>query len=303
MGTKMLYGCAVLLLAGHAGLFVWNSSDEWKTMENQKDDTTLQGSYLLAFISFLYTLRALTAIESSSKGNRWKLMAAPAANARFLCAWVVLWCVAVVISGLFARKQFFSYGLYFLLNELTALLILRAFKQEVKKYEEFIVRVQEANALNGRQPTRADAHAVFELLHQRRRLSEKSARGATQLREKLAAAQVDDFFTTSCWIHDLEALAAEDPQMSGALRPLVAQMRSRCEKWELSDEKRAQFLRLVQLGGPIVVPGLAGEPEVVIRPERPLAIAAEKHDAVSVPINEPPPEYEEKTPVEKANIV
>jgi hypothetical protein len=293
MGTwKPLVLCTLVVLAGHGFLLYGNTSYLWVEMSKRNDDG-LQASQSLALLSGIYGLLMTWLIAGLRKGTVQTKMELRAQHERLIRNVAILWIVACIASNLLNADQFFSFGAYFLLNGIITFFVLPAFQNAVEKVEKFVARAREANARLGHELTEADALAVFELVNHRRKIAARTVERAAILKEKLTAWQVDDFFTTSCWIHDLEALAAKDPQTNDALRSLIGQMKARCEKCELSDEKRAQFLRLVQLGGPIVVPGQDGEQEVVIRGERPLAIAQEKLAVVSVPINEPPPEYEE----------
>ncbi|KAI6238547.1 hypothetical protein M3Y99_00678400 [Aphelenchoides fujianensis] len=299
MGAGLaLVCCVLLLLFGHLGLYHWNMSNEYLQMVMKNEQSALGWSALLVFCSGLYGLFVLGGIVSTRRGNDWRMMECHEGCARFFRSVAFVWLAAALVSTIVASQWFFAFAAYFLLNAAATGFVLLAFQSGVKKYEEFIDRTLKANAHSGHVLTQADAHAVFELLNHRRHLSPPTVWDVS-CREKLDAWHADDFFTIGCWMHELEGfrnvLATKEPKAAASLHLLIARMQSRCEKYALTEEKRAQFRRLVQLGGEGVVSGADGPMEVEVRKEIPSKVVEHKREAASAPFDEPPPKYEEKT--------
>ncbi|KAI6185166.1 hypothetical protein M3Y99_01952900 [Aphelenchoides fujianensis] len=262
-------------------------------MTTKYKDSSLYWSGMLMFASILYGGLVLSGIVNSQKGKDRKEMEHREADTCLYSSVVVVWLVAALVLTIVAFEWFFAFGAYCLLNAAATAFMLSAFQNEVKKYEEFIAGTRLLNALYGRHLTEDDAHALFELLTHRRLLSPPSA-CTTNFEERLNAWHVDDFVTISWWIRKLESIASQDPQMAIALGSLISRMQRRCEKYDLTEEKRAQFRRLIQFDEYTVVPGTDGVAGLCARLEKALATVQKKQAAVNVPIDEPPPKYEEK---------
>ncbi|KAI6238655.1 hypothetical protein M3Y99_00669800 [Aphelenchoides fujianensis] len=303
MDAKSALVCCVLLLfIGHVGLFFRNRSHEWAEMTAKYNYSTQQWSGMLMFVSILYGVLVFSGIVNSQRGNDRKEMEYREGVVCIFGTFIVLWLVAALVLTIVVSQWFFAFGAYCLLNAAATALMLSAFQHEVKKYEEFIAGTRLSNALYGRRLTDDDAHALYELLTQRHLLSPPSA-WSTNFEERLNAWHVDDFIAISGWIRKLESIASQDPQMAVTLGSLIPQMQRRCEKYDLTEEKRAQLRRLVQFGEFTVVPGTDGVMGLCARLEKTVANVQQKQTAVSIAIDEPPPKYEEKKAKDAADVV
>ncbi|KAI6224441.1 hypothetical protein M3Y99_01401000 [Aphelenchoides fujianensis] len=314
MGARALLVCSILLLLiAHVGLLRWNASNDYKEKAEQHvtsrdyygrpssysspDDAFVMGSLAVVFWSAVYELVVIVAILNQQRGIYWSTMKKRVGYSRFWRYVLRVWLLAAFGSAMMAPARFCSFGAYFLLNALVTAHMLHVFRRSIKKYEKFIERTLQTNVSEGRQLTKDDAHALYELVGYLHDLSSPSIFDPVCFVRSWLASEANQFVKISCWIHKFEvhreALASKEPEMAVALLPVIAQMRARSEQYDVPNQTREQFRRLIQLGCVTVHSGEGNQTSVEVRTEPLPAHVQQQRETPSAPFNEPPPKYEQ----------